>query len=119
MSLLSRLAEILRAKLLETNDIGTGTANFSEEEQVEYERRNTGESGAPGVDPVMAGYYANLELAYGADLPAVRDAWKRLQRKYHPDLHSSDPAKREIATELVKGLNHAYEQICRRLEPKR
>jgi len=62
-------------------------------------------------DPRLARYYANLELPYGADLVAVKAAWRRLARTYHPDLHSQDPQKRQVAEELVKGLNFAYEEL--------
>ena len=70
-------------------------------------------------DPKMATWYANLELPYGADLDEVTRAWKRLVRSYHPDLHARDPERHANATELVKGLNHAYEQLRQRLEKKR
>lgn len=73
----------------------------------------------PDRDPVLAGYYANLELPYGADLEAVRNAWKRLVRQYHPDLHSADAQKKQVANELVQGLNRAYEELSRHLEQQR
>lgn len=68
-----------------------------------------------GQDPELARYYANLEVPYGADLATVRQAWKKLLRKYHPDLHARDPEKRRLATELTKGLNHAYAELEKRL----
>jgi DnaJ-domain-containing protein 1 len=70
-------------------------------------------------DPDLAGYYENLEVPYGSDLETVRQAWKNLLRKYHPDLHSNDPEKRRIATELTQGLNRAYEELERRLSGER
>lgn len=68
-----------------------------------------------GTDPELARYYSNLEAPYGADLETVRASWRRLVRRYHPDLHGTDPEKQRVATELVKGLNHAFEQLRRRL----
>ncbi|MCP3957833.1 MAG: J domain-containing protein [bacterium] len=73
----------------------------------------------PAVDPELASLYANLEVPYGADLETVRDGWKRLVRKYHPDLHGADPERQRVATELVKGLNQAFETLRRRLEANR
>lgn len=70
----------------------------------------------PDVDPMLAGYYANLEVPYGSDLTTVRRAYKRLVRKYHPDMHSGDPEKRRIANELTQGLNRAYEKLAKRFE---
>ena len=109
MSIVSRLSKVLRARL------ATG-AN---------ETRDTLENGGTRprgdrvrtVDRELAGLYANLELPYGADLEQVRAAWKRLLRRYHPDLHGSDPERHATATEIVQGLNRAFEKLRRRLEP--
>lgn len=70
----------------------------------------------PRRDPVMARYYANLEVPYGSDLATVQAAWKRLLRQYHPDLHAADPERQRLGTELVKQLNDAYAELRRRLE---
>ena len=79
-----------------------------------------GAQGTPstGEDLVLARYYSNLEVPYGSDLETVRESWKRLVRKYHPDLHGVDPERQAVATELVKGLNHAFEQLRKHLENK-
>lgn len=66
-------------------------------------------------DPVLARYYANLEVPYGSDLETVERAWKRLLRRYHPDVHASDPERQRIADDLVKQLNRAYSELRRRL----
>lgn len=81
------------------------------------QRRDEGgdQRSAPGVDPDLARYYANLEVPYGSDLDTARESWKRLVRKYHPDLHGTDPERQHVATELVKGLNQALEQLEQRL----
>ena len=71
-----------------------------------------------GADSELAGYYSNLEVPYGSDLETVRASWRRLVRRYHPDLHGTDPEKQRVATELVKGLNHAFEQVRKRLEKR-
>ena len=71
---------------------------------------------AQGVDPELAELYSNLEVPYGSSPATVRKGWKRLLRKYHPDLHSKDPGKREIADELAQRLNGAYERLQKRLK---
>jgi hypothetical protein len=63
------------------------------------------------LDPEIAGYYANLELEPGAGLEAVRRAWKRLARAYHPDRFAADPARQAAATRLVQDLHHAYREL--------
>lgn len=66
-------------------------------------------------DPLLAQYYANLEVPYGSDLETVRRAWKNLLRKYHPDRHAGDPEKQALANQLVQQLNHAFQELEKRL----
>ena len=58
-------------------------------------------------DP-LAKYYANLEIPVGSDRDTIKAAWKTQMKKYHPDLHGSDPKKKQIAEELTRQLNEAY-----------
>ncbi len=67
-------------------------------------------------DPELAGYYANLEIPDGSDLRTVKESWKRLLRKYHPDLHSNNPDRRQVAHELTQKLNKAYDEITKIFE---
>ena len=114
MSLMSRLLAVMRARLFvppgEEPPPAAGSAYGR------YDSDGSTAAKSPNVDLLLAEYYANLEVPYASDLATVRKAWKRLLRKYHPDLHSSDPARQKIGTELVKKLNHAYEQLRERLE---
>ena len=67
-------------------------------------------------DPVLAGYYANLELPYGADREAVRGARRRLLARYHPDRFATDPDKARLADGLVKQINHAHDELLKSLD---
>jgi DnaJ-domain-containing protein 1 len=58
-------------------------------------------------DP-LAKYYANLEVPVGSDQTIIKNAWKKQLKKYHPDLHCSDPDKKIIAENLTRQLNEAY-----------
>jgi hypothetical protein len=71
------------------------------------------------MDTVLAQYYANLEIPYGSDRNTVTRAWKRLLKKYHPDLHSSDPEKKHIANIVTQKLNEAYREINKAITEKR
>ncbi|MCP4657855.1 MAG: J domain-containing protein [bacterium] len=117
LSVTSRLIRILRARLgtRRTEDVGKTAA--PRRPRVRAPRpADPLERDSPRRDPVLARYYANLEVPYGADLKTVHEAWKGLLRKYHPDLHSADPERWQTGTELVKQLNHAYEELRKRLE---
>ncbi len=78
--------------------------------------KNDGTGNGDQEDPDLAGYYANLEIPYGSDLETAKESWKRLLRKYHPDLHSNNPDRRQVAHELTQKLNKAYDEITRRFE---
>ena len=69
----------------------------------------------PEASPsTLAAHYRVLELPDGAELEAVRAAYKRLMKKYHPD-RFQDNAKRATATELVKKINASYAELTRAL----
>ena len=72
---------------------------------------SSGDEPDPSIDPRLAACYANLEIPYGADLETTRRAWKRLLKKYHPDLHAQDPEKRRVANQLTAELTRAYQEI--------
>jgi len=57
-------------------------------------------------------------LPYGAHIDAVRSARRRLLKHYHPDLHSADPVKKRVATQLAQGLNRAHDELVSRLSRK-
>ena len=68
-------------------------------------------------DP-LAKYYANLEIPVGSDQETIKTAWKTQLKKYHPDLHGSDPKKKQIAEELTRQLNEAYRILDSALKKK-
>lgn len=73
----------------------------------------------PAVDPVIAGYYANLEIEVGSDLETVTRAWKRLVREYHPDRYAGTKEREAEATRLVQELNRAYRELSAYLSGSR
>lgn len=121
MSILRRISRMIRAQLGAVlpeagNEFRREAANTGRSSAADPSARRNSESHHPGgaqaPDPEIAACYANLELPYGADLAAVEKAWKALLRRYHPDLHSGDPQKQEVATALVQGLNAAHERLA-------
>ena len=122
MNILSRLHKTLSSylpnfeKSKNWRDSDGRQKNFKYTSEDSSQRENQHPQNGKSYDPVLAGYYANLELPYGADLERVKKAWKKMVRKYHPDLHGTDPEKRRLANELSQGLNRAYEELKKRLE---
>ena len=69
----------------------------------------------PEDEALLAQYYANLEIPPGSDLTTARRAWKRLMKRYHPDLHSGDPERVKVANELSAKLTEAYRALEEKL----
>jgi hypothetical protein len=55
--------------------------------------------------------YANLEVSFGADIEVVRESYKRLMLKYHPDKFPGNPEKQKLALEIAKKINQSFERI--------
>ena len=55
--------------------------------------------------------YAQLETPYGAPFTEVKTSFRRLMRKYHPDLHIGNPQKHKTATQLTMSLTQAYNEL--------
>ena len=132
MSILGRVGALLRSELaarLNVRRWGAGVqrprrpvAHQEQGRTVRDDTRSRGEAaaagrrGVPSPDPELTHYYANLELPYGAGIDAVREARRRLLKRYHPDLHSADPEKKQTATQLAQGLNRAHDELVSRLD---
>jgi DnaJ domain len=59
----------------------------------------------------IAKYYKVLDLPYGADFEQVKASYRKLMRKYHPDLHTQSPQKAKAATELSMQVTQAYNEL--------
>jgi DnaJ-domain-containing protein 1 len=133
MSILGRVGAMLRSELAarlsgqrwgERVRPPSWRATGAEGRTARHDTRSRPASASAGArtvsspDPELARYYANLELPYGADVDAIREARRRLLKRYHPDLHSADPEKKTIATQLAQGLNRAHDELVRRLDRK-
>jgi DnaJ-domain-containing protein 1 len=84
-------------------------------------RSDTRRSSAPPPRRTAAGdeairkAYAALEVPPGSDFETVRKAYRRLMRKFHPDLHNSTPENQRDATALTQRLTEAYKTLDRHL----
>ena len=70
---------------------------------------------AGGRDPALAKHYEVLEVTYGAEWDVVKTSYRRMMRRYHPDLHSSSPDKLRAATEVSTALTVAYNELEKHL----
>jgi DnaJ-class molecular chaperone len=58
-------------------------------------------------------------VPYGADWETVKSAYRKLMRKYHPDLHHKTPEKQKAATEVSTALTVAYNELEQALANKK
>jgi DnaJ-domain-containing protein 1 len=66
-------------------------------------------------DEAIRRAYAALEVPAGSDLEIVKRAYRRLMRKYHPDLNAGSSEKQRAATDLSQRLTEAYKTLERHL----
>jgi DnaJ-domain-containing protein 1 len=64
-----------------------------------------------GQNDKIARYYKVLDLPYGADFEQVKAAYRKLIRRYHPDLHGQAPQKQKAANELTVQVTQAYNEL--------
>lgn len=53
-------------------------------------------------------YYQALEVAPGASFEEIKASYKKLVKKYHPDLFHNNPEKRQYAEIVTQKMNEAY-----------
>ncbi|NLL56602.1 MAG: molecular chaperone DnaJ [Clostridiales bacterium] len=57
-------------------------------------------------------YYSILEVDKQADADTIKSAYRRLAKKYHPDLYATaEESKKKEAEEKFKEIKHAYEVL--------
>jgi DnaJ-domain-containing protein 1 len=62
-------------------------------------------------DSAIRKAYAALEVQPGSDFETIRKSYRRLMRKYHPDLHRSSPEAQRAATDLAQRLTESYKLL--------
>lgn len=86
----------------------------AEEERRAWSRYSSETAGrSQGADPSarLSGDYKILGLPFGAPMPEVKAAYKRLLKQHHPDRHGASPDAQKKATEFSARLNAAYARI--------
>ena len=90
-------------------------------EEIGSEQAGEGSSGERNTtgEKTIREYYANLEVPYGSDLETVKESYRRLMRRYHPDRYANDSDMEELATELSQEITQAYHAVKSWLESGR
>jgi DnaJ-domain-containing protein 1 len=120
MSIKDRLSRAMKANLNEVLDLVRdfedqgGIRRYVEPIMEDLGFEDVGRHGSGSTKKAgksLKEYYANLEVPFGSDLDTVKDSYRRLMRKYHPDKHSGDSEREALATHLSQELTQAYEAV--------
>ncbi len=116
MSLMHRLGRILKSNVTDLKERLSHTEQAAKADYTTFKDNREDHSGRTGnsVDAKEAEYLANLELSEGASFQEIKDAYKRLIRKFHPDLHAQDVDKKEFAKLITQRLNEAMDYFERK-----
>ena len=105
--MIKRIFKIAQAELNDLVRKNKFFENYSSDKTINFQEQSEYKDTFSPSDP-LAKYYANLEIPVGSDQAIMKNAWKKQLKKYHPDLHCSDPEKQKIAENLTRQLNEAY-----------
>ncbi len=121
MSFFSRVKNIIRSNINAQIDKFDGNVesfdNFEYEENFADDFKEYVET--PKEEPqhdIEREYSAILEVRYGADLETIKKSYKKLLKKYHPDLYHNKPEKFDKAQKLTEKLNEAYSYFEKKYE---
>jgi DnaJ-domain-containing protein 1 len=79
-----------------------------------FEEARARGGGSPGGRPSEAqieAWYRTLEVPAGSDFKTIRQSYRRLLGKYHPDKYAGDPDKYAAATEVTRKITTAYKGL--------
>ena len=75
--------------------------------------RERTEDRVAGIPPEVREAYRVLELAPGADLKAVRAAYSKLVRRYHPDRNGGDRSHEKVLQAVIDAYQIVRKQVAR------
>ena len=87
---------------------------FEEDQRRERARTRTTDQSPPrrrSGERSIEECYKNLECPVGADLKTVKTNFRRLIKRFHPDLHSDNKRNLEAANRISQILTECYQQL--------
>ena len=102
MSLFKRIENIIKSNINHKEEIDIDINSYDD---IYYEDSN---NIPKNENEKEKKYYKILELEYGSDFNSIKKAYKKLLKKYHPDLFQNKPEKLKSAQIVSKQINEAY-----------
>ena len=103
MGLFNRVKNIIKSNINFKNEVKLEDIDTSDYDEVYYD-----DVKEVPKDNKEEKYYGILELEYGAGFKEIKASYKRLLKKYHPDLYYNDTEKQKTAQKITEKLNEAY-----------
>ena len=103
MSLFNRVKNIIKSNINFQNEV-----KFEDVDTSGYDNVYFDDVDEIPKDNKEEKYYAILELEFGAGFKEIKSAYKKLLKKYHPDLYYNDPEKQKTAQKVTEQINEAY-----------
>jgi DnaJ-domain-containing protein 1 len=97
---------------------GRGARRVADKAEQAWERafeearaRGGGSGGGRPSAAQIDAWHRTLEVPVGADFKTIRQSYRRLLAKYHPDKYAADPDKYAAATEVTRKITTAYKGL--------
>ncbi len=97
----------LKQKLKNLNNQDSGTQTHSQ-----HNSTQNASSNSPTHEERKARFYSILGLPLNASRQEVKQAYKQLVKRCHPDLFFDNPPLRQKAQEILTKINQAYDELC-------
>jgi DnaJ-domain-containing protein 1 len=101
----------LKQKLSNSNS-HNGSAQTTSQSQEAHTSTQNASSAPPTNEEKKARFYALLGLPPTASTQEVKQAYKKLVKRCHPDLFFDNPPLRQKAQEILTKINQAYDELC-------
>jgi hypothetical protein len=86
--------------------------NAGAQAQSQHNSTQNASSTLPANEERKARFYALLGLPPTASTQEVKQAYKQLVKRCHPDLFFGNPPLRQKAQEILTKINKAYDELC-------
>ena len=89
-----------------------GSAQTTSQSQKNHTSTQKASPNSPTNEDKKARFYAILGLPLDASSQEVKQAYKKLVKRCHPDLFFDNPPLRQKAQEILTKINQAYDELC-------
>ena len=101
----------LKQELQNPNNKNGGTQTTFQTNKEQNYTKNTSSNSKYNEEKKVR-FYAILGLPSDASMQEVKQAYKKLVKRCHPDLFFDNPPLQQKAQEILTKINQAYDELC-------